>query len=161
VAGCTVCSHADVDEIDAALAAGTPMRELASRYGLGKDALSRHGRSHLSGALKPLTGEVVLSNGALVKDRIEILLASVEGVLLGALADGKGTLSLSAAREVRMGLELLAKLRGELDERPQVVNIVASQDWIQTRSALFEALAPFPDARLAVASRLLERETSG
>jgi hypothetical protein len=160
VSACSVCALESVEEVDAALVAGTPYRTVAARYGVSKDALVRHKKAHLSDALVPLTGTVVSSDGALVSDRMEALLKNVEGVLNGALLSGKGTLSVSAAREARMGLELLAKLRGELNERPQVVNIVASPDWIATRSALFDALAPYPDARLAVAQRLLEREAS-
>lgn len=50
-------------------------------------------------------------------------------------------------------LELLSKLTGELDERPQVT-VLTSPEWLELRSQLFEALAPYPDARAAAANRL-------
>jgi hypothetical protein len=53
-------------------------------------------------------------------------------------------------------VELLAKLSGELDERPQVniLNVAASPEWLATQAAMLQALAPFPEARLAVAGAL-------
>jgi hypothetical protein len=50
-------------------------------------------------------------------------------------------------------LELLAKLVGDLDERPQI-NVLLAPEWLQVRSELLTALWPFPEARAAVAARL-------
>jgi hypothetical protein len=61
--------------------------------------------------------------------------------------------ALSAIREARGNLELLAKLLGELDERP-TVNILVSAEWVPVRAAMMEALDPYPEARVAVAERL-------
>lgn len=45
---CTVCDHAQVDEIDAALAAGDlSLRMLEAQYGVSRSALSRHHRDHM------------------------------------------------------------------------------------------------------------------
>ena len=46
---CTVCAHAAVDAIDAALETGQPLRDLAVEYGLSRSALDRHRRFHLEG----------------------------------------------------------------------------------------------------------------
>ena len=51
-------------------------------------------------------------------------------------------------------IELLAKLTGELDDKPEV-NIVLSPQWLTIRGAILEALEPFPEARVAVGARLL------
>ena len=52
--------------------------------------------------------------------------------------------------------KLLAKLTGELDERPQVqvLNVAASPEWAETRARMLHALQPFPEARQAVALAL-------
>jgi hypothetical protein len=60
-----------------------------------------------------------------------------------------------AVKELRSNLELLAKLRGELDERP-VVNLHMSTEWLELRTAIVVALEPFPDASYAVL-RALDR----
>jgi len=56
--------------------------------------------------------------------------------------------ALSAIREARGSLELLAKLLGELDERP--VNVLISAEWIELRAVIVGALEPYSDARGAV-----------
>ena len=60
-------------------------------------------------------------------------------------------------REARGNLELLAKLLGELDERP-VTNVMVSSEWVSVRTAMMEALSSHPEARVAVAERLKELE---
>lgn len=66
-------------------------------------------------------------------------------------------LVLKTAGRLQPQIELLAKLIGELDERLQV-NILVSAEWVQIRTAMLEALAPYSDARAAVAGRLTELE---
>ena len=62
-------------------------------------------------------------------------------------------LVLKTAAQLKGQTELLAKLLGELDERPQV-NVLISPEWVNVRAALLAALLPYPEARLAVAGRL-------
>jgi hypothetical protein len=57
--------------------------------------------------------------------------------------------ALSAIREARSNLELLAKLLGELDERP-VVNLNVSPEWLELRAVIVGALEPYTEARVAV-----------
>ena len=53
----------------------------------------------------------------------------------------------------------IAKLLGQLDERPQV-NVLMAPEWLQVRAALLTALTPYADARLAVAAALVSLEAS-
>ena len=78
-------------------------------------------------------------------------------ILEGAEETKQHRTALSAIREARSNLELLAKLLGELDERP-VTNVLVSAEWVSVRTAMMEALGPYPQARMAVAERLLELE---
>jgi hypothetical protein len=66
-------------------------------------------------------------------------------------------LVLKTAARLQPQIELLARLIGELDERPQM-NILVSPEWITVRTAVLETLAPHPEARAAVAGRLLQLE---
>lgn len=71
-------------------------------------------------------------------------------------ADPRDLLLKSAAR-LNGHIELLAKLIGELDDRP-IVNIITNPAWIELRSTLLGALQSFPEARLAVSSALTSIE---
>lgn len=68
-------------------------------------------------------------------------------------------LVLKTAGRLQPQIELLAKLLGELDDRPQV-NITLSAEWVQIRTVLLDALAPHPEARASVSAALLELEAS-
>lgn len=58
-------------------------------------------------------------------------------------------LVLKTAARLQAQVELLAKLLGELQQEG-TVNITLSAEWIELRTVVLRALAPFPDARLAV-----------
>lgn len=66
-------------------------------------------------------------------------------------------LILKTAAQTQSSLELLAKLLGELDERPQL-NVLVSPEWHQVRTVMLAALQPYPDARAAVALQLAALE---
>jgi len=57
--------------------------------------------------------------------------------------------ALGSIREARSNLELLAKLLGELDDRP-TVNILISPEWLELRAVIVGALEPYSKARGAV-----------
>ena len=92
------------------------------------------------------------------------LLAEVRDLKARTLAILKATeqthehrTALAAIREARSNLELLARLLGELDERP-VTNVLVSAEWVTVRTAMMETLGRYPQARVAVAERLSELE---
>lgn len=68
-------------------------------------------------------------------------------------------LVLKTAAQLEGQITLLAKLIGELDERPRI-NLLVAPEWHAVRGELLLALAPFPEARLAVAARLASLEGS-
>jgi hypothetical protein len=68
-------------------------------------------------------------------------------------------LMLKAVAQLRPSVELLAKLVGELDDRP-IVNVTLSPEWQRIRGGLLEALGPYPEARRAAARRLAAVETA-
>lgn len=121
--------------------------------------MRRHKGNHLPARL------VVAKKAAEVAEADD-LLAQVRGLqasTLDILKAAEGTrqyrTALGAIREARGNLELLAKLLGELDERP-VVNLHVSAEWVELRAVLVGALAPYPEARGAV-MRALEGAEKG
>lgn len=155
---CTVCDHPEVGAINQALVAGEPYRTVANRYeSLSQASVQRHERNHLPSTLVKAqeAGEVA---------RADDLLAQVRGLqtrtlaILQAAEDTRQhRTALSAIKEARSNLELLGKLAGELDDSP-TVNVLLSPQWLQVRTAIVEVLSPYPDARSAVAGKLLELE---
>jgi len=97
------------------------------------------------------------------KAKLSQLLARVEGADEVVWTETKYAdprdLILKTYDRLQNQLELIAKLIGQLDERPQV-NVLVSPEWLKVRSALFEALEPHPAARAAIADRLLMMEAN-
>lgn len=157
---CSVCPHPDRQAIDEALVLGTSMTQLATTYELSKDAIRRHRTAHLSPALRKVVEARQTGGSIKAIDRLEDLYDRASALLERAEEKGSTRDGVAAIGQLRGIVETLAKITGELDERPtvQVLNIATSTEWLATRSALFEALRPYPDAAQAVASRLKELE---
>jgi hypothetical protein len=152
---CTVCSHPQRDEIDRALASGQTIRRLAPLYGVSESAISRHKRNHLPVAIARAREVTEVANAKDMLDQVRGLEAKARSILAQAEAAGDLRVALSAIREARGCLELLARLTGELQEG-QTVNVLVLPEWASIRSALLQALTPYPEARVATA-RALQR----
>lgn len=156
---CSICTHPDRTAIDDAIVSGTPGRRVAITYGLGKDAPRRH-RAHITPALLAVLEQRKLAGPTAAVDRLEDLHRRASALL--DVAESKGDVRNAAAviGQLRGIVELLAKLTGELDERPQVqiLNVSTSAEWLQIQQLLTVALTPYPEAAQAVASSLLELE---
>ncbi len=156
---CTVCTHPKREEIDRALVGGESAAEIAGRYRtVGERAVRRHRSNHLP-------AELVMAEKAAEVAEADTLLGQVGDLQRRALdilgkAEEAGELktALSAIREARGNLELLAKLLGELDERP-VVNLNVSPEWLELRAVIVGALEPHPEALDAVVGALESAES--
>lgn len=155
---CKVCTHEQRGLIDQDIAGGMNNSQAALKWGLSRDGVRRHKQAHLSPALKGVLTRRETSGAVRALDRLEDLYSKASSILDAATEDGKATLSLAAIRELKGLTELLARITGELDERPQVqvLNVVADPAWVETRSRLLVALRPYPDAAQAVALALAE-----
>ena len=148
---CSICTNEQRDAIDQALIAGTGYRKIAERFGVSPAALSRHLRRHLVALLagrQEVDADNLLGQVADLQRQAQVIKDK---------AEKKGDLktALQGIRELVRIIELLAKLRGELDTRP-ILNVLLSPEWVTIRSVLLEALSSFPDARRAAATALLE-----
>jgi len=138
---CTVCSHEDLEAIDNALSGGETVGWAATKFGLGRDALFRHRRNHMAA----LTA-VHIARPRAVLARVTAQVNRLESYADDQHRAGRGQLFLAASRELRQSMELLAKLSGELDERPtQVVNIFASAQWKSISAGLMALARNHPE----------------
>lgn len=88
-------------------------------------------------------------------DQVQRLRDRALGVLNNAEEAGDLRVAVSAIREARGCVELLAKLAGELQDG-QTVNVLVMPEWTEIRVSLTSALGPYPEAKKAVASALKE-----
>lgn len=146
---CTVCSHPELEAINKALVGDASNRSVASLHDVSEAAVRRHASNHLPAKL-------VMAEKAIEVAEADDLLAQVQDLqsrTLSILQEAESTkqhrTALSAIREARSNLELLAKLVGELDDTPQV-NITLSAEWLELRAVIVGALEPYQEARAAV-----------
>lgn len=146
---CTVCSHPEKEAIDEALVGGAAFPALAALYRVSDDALGRHKANHLPAKLVMAEQAAEVAEADDLLDQVKGLQGRAYGILDKAEGAGDLRTALGAIREARGNLELLAKLLGELDERP-VLNVLISPEWIELRAVIVGALDAHPDAQGAV-----------
>lgn len=147
---CTVCDHAARAEIDAALIEGQSLRDVAERFGgLTAASIHRHRHGHLAQAVQLAREAGDAQRGASLLDQVRALHGRTLRILAKAEAEDDAGTALRAVREARGGLELLARLLGELETAP-TVHVAIGSEWPALRAAIVAALEPFPDARNAV-----------
>ena len=149
---CTVCAHESRADIDKALVAGTPYRDIALRFSLGVMAVQRH-KAHVAQAIVQVQEAKEEAQALDVVKQLKTINASTVAILHEARQQRDPDIALKAIDRIQRQIELQAKLLGDLDERPQV-NILIAPEWLAVRAALLVALLPYPDARTAVVEAL-------
>jgi hypothetical protein len=150
---CSVCISEHRDAVDRTLLTGASNRVVAHQFGLGPDAVSRHRNAHVAERLAKAEGAAEVASAGDLLAELRLLRAKAINLLLKAEAAGDYRTALAGIGQARQTIELLAELEGELDRRP-VVNLTLSAEWIAVRATLVETLAPWPEARAAVAASL-------
>jgi hypothetical protein len=150
---CTVCSHPDVAGIDQALVAGGVNRRIAAQYGLTEASVRRHKEEHVPAKIAKAKKAQTVADADDLLHQAGALRTKAMSLLLKAEAAGDYRTALAGIREARGCLELLARLMGELNDQANI-NVIVAPVWIELRAAVFDALQPYPDARIAVAERL-------
>jgi hypothetical protein len=156
---CTVCEHPRRGAIDEALVGGASNRSVASLYDASEASVRRHKANHLPAKLVMAKAAEEVAEADDLLSQVQDLQARTLAILEAAEGSNQHRTALGAIREVRSNLELLAKLLGELDERP-VVNLNVSPEWLELRAVIVGALEPHPEARGAVL-RALEGPANG
>ena len=154
---CSVCTSPDREAIDAALVAGDGFASIAREHAISEDAVARHRAGHLPArmARTPRAAEVAHADDLL--GQVRALRSKAMSILLAAERQGDLRTALAGIREARACLELLLEVEGEIDRRPQV-NILVASEWLAVRAELLDALRGYPEACQAVAARLVALE---
>jgi hypothetical protein len=154
---CTVCQHEHVAEIDAELVMDREaLRAIGRNWGVTRDSLRRHLASgHITEALVKV-GSHREQAAQTVLARVQALVETTEDLLQGARDAGSVVQALACIRELRGLLELLGKATGELkpDGQVLVMNVQANPEFLAVQGRLLQALAPYPEARVAAALAL-------
>src|SRR5690242_20772650 len=74
---CTICNHPARPQIDLAIATGVAKRAVAERFGVSRDAVWRHGQTHLTAAMRAALATKLLQREG---DTRRILLEEGAGV---------------------------------------------------------------------------------
>jgi hypothetical protein len=154
---CTICTHEQRGEMEAALLTDEPLRDIARRYATSKDALARHRDGHISRHLAKAHEAHEVAQADNLLEQVRTLQSKALSILDRADAAGDLRTALSAIREARGNLELLAKLLGELQQEG-TINVSVSPEWLTLRAVLIQALQPYPEAARAVSKALTAGE---
>ena len=157
---CTICRRTDQRAINLALLSGEPFRSIAGRTGVSKSALVRHRINCVPRDLVQARQSNQIAEADLLLAEVCKLQRRANSILAKAEAAGDLRTALSAIREIRGSIELLARLAGELRDATQV-NVLVTPEYQQVRALIVRTLAPFPEARVAVASALRELSDAG
>ena len=150
-------ANADRRTVDAAIASGTPYRRIAAQYELKAAAVGRHAKAHLPLTLaRAVDAQEAAAGGALL-ERVLDLERRATVQLDAAEADpDRAQVALSAMREVRACIELLARVAGTFPPArvPAEVEFHEHPEFHELLALITGALAPYPDAAAAVAAAL-------
>ncbi len=161
---CTICTYPQQQEIDKALFGPTSIREIAALFRVSQAALARHKAAHL-----PLTlanaeetrqveqAKDVVAHALDVVQQLKATNALTWRIAAEARDTHDHDLALRAIDRIQRQLALQARLLGDLEPEGRV-NITIHAEWIRIRAGLMTALAPYPEARSAVARALLKIE---
>ncbi len=157
---CTVCGHDLSHESNVALVQpGASNRRIASQFGVTERAIRNHRTEHLPELLLKASAAVEVAAADDLLAEVRGLQARTLAILEASEETNEHRIALAAIREALTNLELLAKLLGELDDRP-VVNLTVSPEWLELRAVIVGVLDTHPDARGAVL-RALEGASNG
>ena len=162
----TIAQHPDRGRIEFDLARGVPVRAVAKKYGVDCTPCYRL-RKKLPPQLKAAHMGARLKAGAdlekLRLDESEALLQNIATqrarLLLmqdSAMDAGDHNTAALLAGRILQSIELAGKYLGEFAQHQirTTVSVLISPEYLEFRAALMRALAPFPEARRAVAVAL-------
>ena len=170
---CTTCKHPELPRIELAIARGIPYRVIADRFDLKTSSVFRHAQNHLSPSVRAAKLAAIAPTDidleALQREESEGLLQNLKAMrarLLALLEMAEELRDVRSAasvhQQINKNLELVGKLLGQLGIRDLNItqNLLISEDYLRLRHALVKALAPYPEAALAVSRVLREVEAS-
>jgi hypothetical protein len=164
---CTVCDSDDRARIELGLSKKVSYQRLSDKFGVSKDAIGRHRRSHmpsqLLAALQRHGKPTAVDLEKLKQEESEGLLQTVAAQrgriwqALGVCEEMEDWNAVSRFHaQLNSNLNLTAKIVGEIEtgNRTTINQLIVSPEYITLRSALVQALSPYPEARRAVSEVL-------
>jgi hypothetical protein len=173
---CAVCRHPERARIELLRAGGASYDSLGTKFGLHRDAIWRHWRDHVSVETKAqyFAGPVQLHElaeraaveGLSLLDYLSIVRSTLLNLFQSAAQAGdRHGASVTAGRLLQCLTEI-GRLTGELGKIGTCgvtvtnnVMVLNSPAFAQLQSVILRALAPYPEARLAVVGALRQIET--
>jgi len=168
---CRTCNHKDRAAVELALARGVSANALAKRYrGLSVDSLRSHARKHMPAQLRAalIAGPSIegVDLDKLRERESQSLLSSLVSLrarlwfsLDAAEENGDGNMLARLSGQIHENLSITGKLLGDLGVGSTTINnVLLVPAYVEMRVELVRALAPFPDAREAVAAVLQRLE---
>src|SRR5689334_11032097 len=162
---CTICNHPARPQIDLAIATGVAKRAIAERFQVSRDAVWRHGLTHLTAemhaalATKLLqregdTRRILLEEGAGVSEALKAIRGPLFGLFLAAVDTGDNRAATALSGRLHENLALVAKLTGELVPHAgtSITNILLSPDFQRLHAELIRVLARYPEAQAEIAA---------
>jgi hypothetical protein len=173
---CSVCAHPECGRIDYLLVSGAGewgrgRRALAEKFGLGENSIWNHSKNHISAEYRkavlagPFRSEDDLRQ--LVAEEGQSVIVNFRSIFNGHrqrwLAAMEGHNDAMMIKHAACMGELLWKIAKITHEVPPPVSLVQNNmsislaehpEYVQSITALVEALRPYPEARLAAAAAL-------
>lgn len=160
----------DREKIEFDLATGKSIRQLANKYNVHEKSLYKY-RERLPPQLRAAYVSQMLAPGVSLE---ELKITKSEGILKTlavqrarlfveqdkAIEDGNGQLVATLSNSITRITELIAKYLGEMQvhSTQTTISVLISPEYLRLRNMLIKALAPFPEARKAVAEVLHNEE---
>lgn len=163
-------NHPDRRKIIKRLVLGDQFSDIVREYpDLTWDDLDYYAKNKLPEVLSKsdnLKAEIEGEQGNDTLADIKALKAKAIEILTEAQSTGDLKVALLAIREARGCLETILKAEGQIQEQSfnlnlQQTNIYASSEWLKVSSVLADVLAPYPELKAAVASKLLALSRGG
>ncbi len=154
---CTICTHNEHHVINVELVSRTSYRDIARHYGVSKDALKRHSEEHIPQLLVEASEATRKAKADDLLEELSKIAENLERLSDLAEENEDYRTAISAQATLLKRVDLLARVR-EIIKEGTTVNVLMNPQWIEVRTAMMDALADFPEARVAVARRLVALE---
>ena len=154
---CVVCHHPQRREIDRNLLEGSARyRRLVEQHDVSLAGLARHASAHLPARMVKAKDARDVANGDDLLERLQSLTDDTLEILAAAKAAGPSGwgAALGAIKRAEAQIELFAKLVGQLQPDQMNVSLVFAPAWRELERVITDALAPYPEARQAVATAI-------
>jgi hypothetical protein len=134
-------------------AIGEPLRSIAGRTGLAKSSLQRHKRDCIPRDVIQARQFGKIADADMLLGQVCSLQQRSEQILANAEQSKDYKIALAAVRELKGLLELQSKFVAA-NQNGQSSGGLLTPEYLQLRSTILEALNAYPQAKLALASKL-------